>query len=215
MKAVCLLSGGIDSPVAAYMMAKQGAEVVLLHMDNRPYSDEANYEKVLALRERLCSALDRDLRLFVAPHGRSQELFARECSRPYQCVMCKRTMLHVAKALALRLGGEAIVTGESLGQVASQTLHNLKVESHGLDFPVLRPLIGLDKIEIEALAKGIGTYEVSIGSPSVCTIVPKHPITMCRIEDLIAQQGKVDFEEMVRFASEHVEEVRGRHRARS
>ncbi len=90
MRFVCLLSGGIDSPVAAYSIAKQGAEVVLLHMDNRPFSDEAGYEKVLVLRERLEAVLKMPLRLFVAPHGRNQEIFNRNCSRPYQCVLCKR-----------------------------------------------------------------------------------------------------------------------------
>lgn len=208
MLVVCLLSGGIDSPVAAYMLAERGAEVVLLHMDNRPYTDETGMEKVSRLRDQLESVIGKKMRLFVAPHGPNQEIFAKSCSTPYQCVLCKRTMLHVAKELALNVGGEAIVTGESLGQVASQTLHNLKVESHDLHFPVLRPLIGLDKIEIEALAKKIGTYEISIGIPSPCAIVPKHPVTMSRLDDLLAQQAKVDFQEMVRTAANQAEELK-------
>jgi tRNA uracil 4-sulfurtransferase len=215
MKVVCLLSGGIDSPVAAYMMADRGAEVVLLHMDNRPFADDMATEKVVRLRERLESVLGREMRLFVAPHGPNQEIFAKQCSHPYQCILCKRTMLHVAKGLALRLGGEAVVTGESLGQVASQTLHNLRVESHGLDFPVLRPLIGLDKIEIEGLAKRIGTYEISTGVASPCAIVPKHPITMCKLDDLLLQQSKVDFMGMVDSAASQAEEVRYRRTGRN
>jgi len=214
MRAVCLLSGGIDSPVAAYMLAERGAEVVLLHMDNRPYTNETGNEKVVRLREQLESVVGRRMRLFVAPHGPNQEIFAKQCSSPYQCVLCKRTMLHVAKELALRIEGEAIATGESLGQVASQTLHNLKVESHELSFPVLRPLIGLDKIEIEALAKRIGTYEISIGIPSPCTIVPRHPITMCKLDDLLSQQAKVDFQDMVRTAASQAEELKS-HRTES
>jgi tRNA uracil 4-sulfurtransferase len=93
-------------------------------------------------------------------------------------------------------------------------LHNLKVESYDLHFPVLRPLIGLDKIEIEALAKRIGTYEISIGIPSPCTIVPKHPITMSSLDDLLAQQAKVDFQEMVRTSASRAEELRS-HRTSS
>jgi len=206
MQVICLLSGGIDSPVAAYMLAERGAEVVLLHMDNRPYADEAATGKIDRLRGQLESAIGRRVRLFVAPHGPNQEIFSKLCSPAYQCVLCKRTMLHVAKELALRIGGEAIVTGESLGQVASQTLHNIRVESHELDFPVLRPLIGLDKIEIEALAKRIGTYEISIANPSPCAIVPRHPITMCRLDDMMSQQSKVDFYGMVRTAASQAEE---------
>jgi tRNA uracil 4-sulfurtransferase len=211
MRVVCLLSGGIDSPVAAYLLAERGADVTLLHMDNRPYTDEKGIEKVSRMREQLESTTGKRMRLFVAPHGLNQEIFAKHCSTSYQCVLCKRTMLHVAKELALKVGGEAIVTGESLGQVASQTLHNLKVESHDLHFPVLRPLIGLDKIEIEALAKRIGTYEISIGIPSPCTIVPKHPVTMSSLDDLLAQQAKVDFQEMIRTAASRAEELRSHH----
>jgi len=212
MKVVCLLSGGIDSPVAAYVMAERGAEVILLHMDNRPFTDETATEKVERLQEHLELAIGKEMRLFVAPHGPNQETFSKHCSHAYQCVLCKRTMLHVAKGLAIRLGAEAIVTGESLGQVASQTLHNLKVESHELNFPVLRPLIGLDKIEIEALAKKAGTYEISVGAPSPCTIVPTHPITMCKLDDLMRQQSKVDFQGMVSQAASQAEEIRSRRR---
>ncbi len=208
MRVVCLLSGGIDSPVAAYMLAERGAEVVLLHMDNRPFTDDQAMEKVSSLREQLESVIGTKMRLFVAPHGPNQELFARNCAVPYQCVLCKRTMLFVAKEVALGVDGEAVVTGESLGQVASQTLHNLKVESHELHFPILRPLIGLDKIEIEAIAKRIGTYEISVGVPSPCTIVPKHPITMSKLDDLLAQQSKVDFHAMVKAAANKAEELR-------
>ncbi len=210
MRVVCLLSGGIDSPVAAYMLAERGADVVLLHMDNRPYTDDNAMGKISKLREQLESVSGMRMRLFVAPHGPNQEIFARNCSVPYQCVLCKRTMLHVAKELALRVDGEAVVTGESLGQVASQTLHNLKVESHELHFPVLRPLIGLDKIEIEAMAKKIGTYEISVGVPSPCTIVPKHPVTMSKLDDLLAEQSKVDFQAMVKASANQAEEVRSR-----
>jgi thiamine biosynthesis protein ThiI len=208
MKAVCLISGGIDSPVAAHALAARGAEVVLLHMDNRPYSDDTELDKVLDLRERLQLVLGEEMRLWVAPHAPAQDSFMQNCSRPFQCVLCKRTMLHVAKGVARRLGADAVATGESLGQVASQTLHNLKVEEHELHFPVLRPLIGLDKIEIEGMAKAIGTYEISIRSPSVCRAVPTRPMTMCRLEDLLEQQSRVEFPELVRSSAANAQEIR-------
>jgi thiamine biosynthesis protein ThiI len=176
-------------------------------MDNSPYSDRTALDKVHRLRAQLESVLGRPLALLEAPHGRNQGIFTKECSAPYQCVLCKRMMLHVAKAVALRKGAEAIVTGESLGQVASQTLHNLRVETQGLHFPVIRPLIGLDKLEIEHIAKTAGTYEISISHPSVCTIVPHHPITMCGSEDLKAQEARIDLAEMTRYAAERAEEI--------
>lgn len=210
MKAVCLISGGIDSPVAAHMMASRGVELALLHMDNRPYSDDSSIDKVLDVWEQLQRSTGREMRLLIAPHGRNQELTANACRKGYQCVICKRTMLRTAKGAALRLGADAIVTGESLGQVASQTLQNLRAESHGLDFPVLRPLIGLDKLEIEAVAKRIETYDISVRSPSVCRIVPKRPMTMVRIDRLKEEEAKLDYEEMVSFAVEHLQEIKGR-----
>ena len=215
MKVVCLISGGIDSPVAAYMMARKGAEVVLLHMDNRPYSDDAGVEKVYAIRERLESVIGEEISLLIAPHGRNQALTAGACRTGFQCVLCKRTMLRVAKGVGLRINALAIITGESLGQVASQTLQNLRAESYGLDFPVLRPLIGLDKLEIEAMAKRIGTYQISVSTPSVCKVVPKRPITMARIDRVLEEEKKLQYEEMISFAVDHAEVVKGHHRSSS
>jgi tRNA uracil 4-sulfurtransferase len=213
LRVVCLISGGIDSPVAAYTMARQGIDVVLLHMDNSPYSDESSLEKVYDIRERLEAVTARDIQLFIAPHGRNQELTANACRKGFQCVICKRTMLRTAKGAARRIGAEAIVTGDSLGQVASQTLQNLKAETHGLDFPVLRPLIGMDKLEIENMAKSIGTYEISTRTPSVCTMVPKRPVTMARIDRLLDEESKLDYDEMIAYAVEHLQEFKSRRRA--
>ena len=214
LKVVCLISGGIDSPVAAFTMSRHGVEVALLHMDNRPYSDDSSVEKVYDVRKRLEIVTGREMRLFIAPHGRNQQLTANMCRKGFQCVICKRTMLHTAKGMALKIGAEAIVTGDSLGQVASQTLQNLKAESYGLDFPVLRPLIGLDKLEIEAMAKKIGTYDISVSSPSVCRMVPQRPITMARIDRLLDEEKKLDYAEMISYAVDHLQEVKA-HRTSS
>jgi thiamine biosynthesis protein ThiI len=211
LRAICLISGGIDSPVAAFLMAQRGVEVLLLHMDNSPYSDETALQKVMEIREALQLATGTNIKLYVAPHGRNQEMFALNCRKGFQCVLCKRMMLMVAKAVAERLSAEAIITGESLGQVASQTLHNLRAESLGLDFLVLRPLIGMDKIEIEAIAKRIGTYEISTRSPSTCKIVPAKPVTMAKVDRLLNEESKVDMNEMVAFTAGHVAEIKDPH----
>ena len=207
MKVVCLISGGIDSPVAAYVMTMRGAETILLHMDNRPYSDDTGIEKVQDLRDRLELVTGRAIRLFVAPHGRNQEIISAACRKGFQCVLCKRTMLRAASTFARKIDADAIVTGDSLGQVASQTVQNIRAESLGLEMPVLRPLIGLDKIEIENIAKRIGTFEISIRTPSACTIVPKRPVTMARIDMLHEELKRIDHDEMTSFAAEHAEEI--------
>ena len=211
IKAVALLSGGIDSPVAACLMAERGCEIILLHMDNRPYANDGSVRKVGRLVEILRNASGQEMRAFSAPHGRNQAINATSCRRPYQCVLCKRLMLKVAKEVALRNGAEAIITGESLGQVASQTLLNLRAEEAGLDFPVLRPLIGLDKLEIERIAKRIGTYETSIqteGGPT-CLILPERVITDANVENVMLEEAKVDIEEMVRFSADRSVELKG------
>ena len=177
MKLIALISGGIDSPVAAYVMDKAGAEVILLHMDNRPFADDKSIEKVKLLAEQLRSVTGSPFPLYSAPHGLSQETISRTCDRSYQCVLCKRTMLRAAQELAGRLGCGGIIMGDSLGQVASQTLKNLRYVSRGLTIPVVRPLIGYDKLEIESVAKEIGTYELSIIRSDGCSIVPSKPVT--------------------------------------
>jgi thiamine biosynthesis protein ThiI len=192
-------------------MAERGCEVILLHMDNRPYASEGSVLKVGRLVEVLRKASGQEMRALCAPHGRNQAINATKCRRPYQCVLCKRLMLKVAKEVAIRNGAEAIITGESLGQVASQTLLNLRAEEAGLNFPVLRPLIGLDKLEIERIAKQIGTYEVSIqtnGGPT-CLILPERVITDARVENVISEEGNVDIEEMVLFSADRVTDLKG------
>jgi thiamine biosynthesis protein ThiI len=201
MKAVVLLSGGIDSPVAAFMMGSLGVDIALLHMDNRPHGDDSGIKKAELLSGALEAALGKRLDLFVSPHGRNQTLIAEKAKRSFQCVLCKKLMLGTAQAVAINIGAEAIITGESLGQVASQTLPNMRVEQAGISIPILRPLIGLDKIEIEARAKKIGTYEISIIRGSGCTIVPDRPMTMTSPDQMKAEVEKLDIDEMVAYAA--------------
>ena len=202
MKAVALISGGIDSPVAVYLMAMRGVDITLLHMDNRPYGAPGSVRKTSKMIAPLEKSTGKHFEFFYAPHGRNNQINSEKCRETFQCVLCKRQMLRTAKAFAQSIGADAIITGESLGQVASQTLQNLRAETYGIDFPILRPLIGLDKIEIEAIGKQIGTYEISIshGKGPACTIVPERPITMARPERILEEETKIDVPEQLSYA---------------
>ena len=196
MKLVALISNGIDSPVASYLMSCRGADVILLHMDNRPYTDDRSIENVKALADRLRAETGTEFPLYLADHGFNQTAIKDGCDYHYQCVMCKRIMQRTARELAKRLGAEALIMGDSLGQVASQTLKNIRSENIGLDFPVLRPLIGLDKLEIETIAKRIGTYEISIRPTDGCLIVPTRPITEANPEKVRSMSEKIDVDRL-------------------
>lgn len=196
MRAIVLLSGGIDSPVAAYLIGRQGMELVLAHFDNRPFTSDDEVEKAVELMRRLDEALSRKNAKLLIPHGKAQAEFARRCARNMECVLCRRMMFRVAERLATRYGAKAIVTGESLGQVASQTLANIYVEERATSLPVLRPLIGFDKVEIERIAKQIGTYEISTRPGLCCTIAPKRPATYARVANALGEEAKVDLERL-------------------
>lgn len=202
MKLVSLMSNGIDSPVASYRMSLMGADVILLHMDNRPYTDDRSVENVKAIAERLREVTGKEFPLYMAPHGDNQREISENCDRSYQCVMCKRVMQRTARELAKILGADAIVMGDSLGQVASQTLRNIVSENIGLDFPVIRPLVGMDKLEIEAIAKEIGTYDISIRPTDGCTIVPVGPITNADPEKVARFGEKIDVDAIARRSAE-------------
>ncbi len=207
MKFVTLLSGGIDSPVAAYLMANVGADVILLHMDNGEYGDPKEIDKVKKLAKRLSEVTGKDLPLFIADHGTNQAAIKKNCEYSYQCVMFKRVMQSVAKRFAQEHGCDGIVMGDSLGQVASQTLRNIKAEQADVDFPIIRPLIGLDKEEIIDMAKRIGTFDISIIQTGGCKVVPMKPITEASIEKVLANTAKLDFEKLVADSADNAVRV--------
>ena len=197
MKLVSLISGGIDSPVASYIMAKMGADVILLHMDNGKYAGTNEIDKIKDIAKVLRNVTGKEFPIYVLNHEVNQTLIKERCEHPYQCVMCKRTMQHVAREFAKRHGCSGIIMGDSLGQVASQTLRNIRAEGAELDFPIVRPLIGMDKNEIIDIAREIGTYDISIIQTGGCAVVPLKPITEARTDKVLELQSKLDFEKMV------------------
>ena len=195
-KAVALLSDGIDSPVAVHLMLKKGVDVIALHMDNGPQAQNS-LKKVKLLVEHLEAISGRKIELFIAPHHPNHQLFVSRCTMKYHCVLCKRTMLKAAEMLAMREGADFIITGGSLGQVASQTLKNLMAEEEIVNIPVVRPLIGIDKDDIVHIAREIGTYDISILPGACCGMVPEHPVTRARLEEVYEEEQKLPLAEML------------------
>ncbi|MCK4717095.1 MAG: hypothetical protein KAT70_00390, partial [Thermoplasmata archaeon] len=202
------LSGGIDSPVAVYLLAREH-EVYLLNMDNRPFADEEEWKNVRELAKRLREVTGKPLPLYSSSHGPAQGEFKDRCTARYQCILCKRMMFRTAEMLARRLGAGAIGTGDSLGQVASQTLQNMAVVEEAISIPVLRPLVGLDKTEIIEIARRIGTYEISILQSTGCTLAPDKPAVKAELKLIRAEENKLDMERIVRDAEEGLEEIGG------
>jgi len=185
-RVVALISGGIDSPVAAWMMMKRGCSVIPVHFSQNEVETRkalanlevlAGYSYGWQLRPTVLSYAE-----VVAPRVRGACVLGEE---RWACVMCKRTMLLKACAVADELNAHAVVLGDSLGQVASQTLANMEVISHGIPKPILRPLIGLDKAEITALARRIGTFDISTQESAACPYLPAHPLTQGKVDKLL------------------------------
>lgn len=195
-----MLSGGIDSPVSTHLMLKQGAEVIIVHFDNQPFTDKKQLNKSLKLISRLEEHSGRKMKKYIVQHGPSQAAIAKNVHRRYQCVMCRRMMFRIAEKIAKMEGATALVTGESLGQVASQTLTNIRTEEQAVDIPILRPLIGLDKVEIERTAKEIGTFDISISPGLCCTIVPDKPATQARLRTILEEEAKFDIDSLIEQA---------------
>src|SRR5262245_15044051 len=203
-----LLSGGIDSPVAAYRMMKRGCRADFVHFHSYPFLDRTSQQKARQLAQRL-TRHQYAARLFLVPFGDIQQQIVGVAPAPYRVVLYRRYMLRIALALAQQTGAEALITGESLGQVASQTLQNLRVIEAASDLPVLRPLIGMDKAEIMQTAAGIGTYPISIQpDQDCCTLfVPRHPATRTTLADIEAAEQALDTSALVQMALDGVQTV--------
>lgn len=200
-KATLLISGGIDSPVAGYMMAKRGLILSAVHFYSYPYTSERARDKVVELAG-LLSKYAGPIRLFLVPFTDIQMKIYDECPEKETTVIMRRLMMKIAERIAVSEESRALITGEALGQVASQTLESLCVTNDAVSMPVFRPLIGFDKDEIMELARKIGTYETSIlPYEDCCTVfVPKHPVTKPDLETLRASEATVDFSELIEKA---------------
>ncbi|MGZ8383512.1 MAG: tRNA uracil 4-sulfurtransferase ThiI [Nitrospira sp.] len=184
-KVACLLSGGIDSPVASYRMIKRGCKAVFVHFSGRPLVSRASEEKVQELVQ-LLTAYQYHSQLYIVPFGEIQREIVANAPAPFRVVLYRRIMVRIAEELARREHCWALVTGDSLGQVASQTAENLSVVEEAAELPILRPLIGMDKIEITEQAQQLGSFTTSIEPDQDCCklFVPLHPSTRTKVADI-------------------------------
>ncbi len=203
--ALLLLSGGIDSPVAAYMMAKRGLNVDAIHFQSPPYTSERALLKVEELCEKLTPYCG-DIRFYCVPFTEIQEALRDNCPEEYFTVIMRRLMMKIANIICEKHDYKALITGESVGQVASQTLMALACTDKASDVPVFRPVIGMDKKEIIEIARRIDTFETSILPYEDCCTVftPKHPRTRPVLADVIAAEEKFDFSELIEKAVEGI-----------
>ncbi|MDH5450300.1 MAG: tRNA 4-thiouridine(8) synthase ThiI [Candidatus Bathyarchaeota archaeon] len=207
---VGLLSGGFDSAVACWLVMKRGAPVVPLYLDNSPFTDEKTTEKAKEVAKILFGwAIGGPKRMFVVPFGEVLRTVVEEAPRRLTCVLCKRMMYRIAECIAKQVNAEGIVTGEAIGEQASQTLHNLRVLDEAVqNYPVHRPLLGFDKVETDRLARKIGTYDISSWKAQGCTAVPKKPTTKARLEEVKAAEEKLNVKKIIKNAVKSLRDMR-------
>jgi len=201
-RVVCLLSGGIDSPVAAWRMMRRGCRVLFVHFHSYPILSRASQEKVRELAA-LLTRFQFNSTLFLVPFGEIQQRVVLAIAPPLRVVIYRRLMMRIAEAIAREHRGRALTTGEVVGQVASQTLENMTAINEVVSMPVLRPLVGMDKEEITAEAQRLGTYPISIiPDQDCCTLfTPRHPATKARLSDVAVAESRLPVAEMVAEAT--------------
>lgn len=208
-RAAVLISGGIDSPVAAYMMAKRGIELISVHFASPPYTSELAEMKVLDLLKKV-AAYSGTITTYIVPFTEIQEAIRDYCPEEYFTLVMRRIMMNISSKIAREQNCSALITGESLGQVASQTIYALGCTDCAADLPVFRPCIGMDKDEIVAISRKIGTFETSIQPYEDCCTVftPKHPRTRPKIADVVAAEEKIEnLDEMIKTAVKNARRV--------
>ena len=191
---IALVSSGIDSPVAAYLMMKRGCDITILNFNNYPYTSGSN-EKIIKIYQKLSEyASGSELNLYQVNYGDYLKKCAEQAPPRMTCVLCKSGMYQIAEKIAKKVNALAIIDGSSVGQVASQTLPNILATRYSTIMPILSPLIGLDKIEISEIAEKIGTYTISILPESGCSAVPKHPETNAVLEKVLEVQEDIEID---------------------
>lgn len=208
MRAISLISGGIDSPVSSYLMLRKGVELVYLHFHSFPLVSRSSVYKVMQLVKILSNHGPTRI-LYLAPLAEIQSYLRTRVDPRYLVILYRRFMLRIAERIAERERAMFLVTGESLAQVSSQTLQNLRVIDAAARIPVLRPLIGFDKEEIMALAREIGTYNISIKpQEDCCTLfVPRRQATAAKLEEIEEIEKDLPIEELIAQALEKIEKI--------
>ena len=207
-RGLLLISGGIDSPVAGYMMCKRGMKLDCLHFHSFPYTGEAAKQKVEDLTAKI-GEYNGGINLYVVSFTHIQEAIHKNCPEEFMITLMRRFMMRIAERLSKRLGAQAIVTGESLGQVASQTIESITSSNSVVTMPVLRPLIAFDKIDIIEISRKIDTYETSIlPYEDCCTVfLPKFPAIKPDLKRVIKAEEKLDVEALIEEAMSNIEKI--------
>ena len=207
-KATLLLSGGIDSPVAGWMIAKRGVQISAVHFHSYPYTSDRALEKVKTLAK-LLSESCCGIRMHIVPFTKIQMEIHERCPEEYSTLIMRRYMMRIAEQVARKEGAEALITGESIGQVASQTMQALGTTDCVVDMPVVRPLIGMDKVEIIDIARKIDTFETSsLPYEDCCTVfTPRHPATHPKMDKIELSEKQLDSEALIQEAIDGIEVV--------
>ena len=207
-RGLLLISGGIDSPVAGYMMCKRGMKLDCLHFHSFPYTGEAAKQKVVDLTEKL-GEYNGGINLYVVSFTHIQEAIHENCPEEFMITLMRRFMMRIAERLSYKIGAQAIVTGESLGQVASQTIESITSSNSVVTMPVLRPLIAFDKIDILDISRKIATYETSIlPYEDCCTVfLPKFPAIKPDLKRVLKAESNLDVDGLIEEAMKNIEKI--------
>lgn len=208
MRLASLVSSGIDSPVATYLLSKTADEIIFVHADNRPLTDDREIENFILIAKYLKKIIRCKTKAYIIPHGNTLISYKQNCNHRFTCVFCKRMMVRYAEAIAEKENADAIIMGDSLGQVASQTLQNIRVVEQAVKIPILRPLIGLDKEDVVKIAREIGTFERSILKSDGCKAVPYKPATRAKLEQIISEEKKIEVDKLVNDAVSKATEIK-------
>jgi len=205
-KVISLLSGGIDSPVASYYAMKRGAELVYIHFSSYPFTEQKSVEKAEKIVDEL-NKFQINSKLYIVPFSDIQQQILTNCEGSFRVILYRRFMLRIAERIAEKEKAKALLTGESIGQVASQTLENMRAVEEVSKLPVLRPLVGMNKQEIIDKGKEIGTYDISILPAEDCCqrFIPKHPETKANLNEVEEEEKRLETEELIEEAIEKME----------
>lgn len=201
-RTVCLLSGGMDSPVACWLTMKRGCPPILMYVDNWPFTDEIEKEKAIRNAKKLKDWSSGYIRkMYIIPNGENMKLIQQKTPARFTCLLCKRLMYRIAQRIAENEKAYGIVTGEAIGEQASQTMHNLfAIDEAATNYPIHRPLLGFDKIETEAMAKKIGTLETTTIKSTGCSAVPSMPSTQAKLSAIKEAEENLEITTMVENA---------------